>query len=158
MTKRSIAGLAAVAWLFGSVACAGGMSREDDEAAAAPQDTTEAQNPPGYRGMERDTTQVPTDSQPTPVDTFLQEQGTGVPEDTAGYGGLEQPDTTGAAQPDTGMSDTTGFAQPDTGMSDTTGFAQPDTGMVDTTGATGVDTAGMIDTAGQSTWDTTGQQ
>ena len=47
--------------------------------------------------MERDTTQAPTDSQPTPSDTFLQQQGTGVPEDTAGYSGLEHPDTTGAA-------------------------------------------------------------
>ena len=43
--------------------------------------------------MERDTTQVPTDSQPTPADTFLQQQGTGVPADTAGYSGLEHPDS-----------------------------------------------------------------
>jgi hypothetical protein len=90
------------------LACAGGMAREDDTAAA--QDTTEAQNPPGYRGMEQDTSQVPADVQQTPTDTFLQEQGTGVPEDTAGYSGLEQPDTSGAAVQDTsgaGWSDTT---------------------------------------------------
>ena len=48
MTKRSTAGLAAAAMLLGTLACAGGMGREDDTAAA--QDTTEVQNPPGYRG------------------------------------------------------------------------------------------------------------
>ena len=136
MTKRSTAGLAAVAMLFGTLACAGGMAREDDTAAA--QDTSEAQNPSGYRGMEQDTTQVPTDSQPTPSDTFLQEQGAGTPADTAGYSGLEQPDTSGAA------------------ATDTTGA-----GWSDTTGATGVDTSGMSgmsDTTGQTSWDTTGQQ
>jgi hypothetical protein len=136
MTKRSTAGLATVAMLFGTLACAGGMSREDDTAAA--QDTSEAQNPAGYRGMEQDTTQVPTDSQPTPTDTFLQEQGTGVPADTAGYGGLERPDTSGAAAQDTSGA-----------------------GWSDTAGATGVDTSGMSgmsDTTGQTSWDTTGQQ
>ena len=128
MTKRSIAGVAAMAMLLGTLACAGGMAREDDTAAA--QDTSGTQNPPGYRGMEQDTTQVPTDVQPTPSDTFLQEQGTGVPEDTAGYSGLEQPDTSGAAAQDTSGA-----------------------GWSDTTGATGVDTSGM---SGMS--DTTGQQ
>jgi hypothetical protein len=136
MTKRSTAGLAAAAMLLGTLACAGGMGREDDTAAA--QDTTEAQNPPGYRGMERDTTQLPTDSQPTPADTFLQEQGTGVPEDTAGYGGLEHPDTSGAAAQDTSGA-----------------------GWSDTTGTTGVDTSGMSgmsDTTGQTSSDSTPQQ
>jgi hypothetical protein len=136
MTRRSIAGLATAAVLFGTLACAGGMAREDETAAA--QDTSQTQNPPGYRGMERDTTQVPTDSQPTPADTFLQEQGTGVPEDTAGYGGLEHPDTSGAAAQDTSGA-----------------------GWSDTTGATGVDTSGMSgmsDTTGQTSSDSTGQQ
>jgi len=136
MTRRSIAGLTTAAVLFGTLACAGGMAREDETAAA--QDTSEAQNPPGYRGMERDTTQVPTDSQPTPSDTFLQEQGTGVPEDTAGYSGLERPDTSGAA------------AQDSSGA-----------GWSDTTGTTGVDTSGMSgmsDTTGQTSWDSTSQQ
>lgn len=135
MTKRSTAGLATVAMLFGTLACASGMAREEDTAAA--QDTSETQNPPGYRGMERDTTQFPTDSQPTPADTFLQEQGTGVPEDTAGYSGLEHPDTSGAAAQDTsgaGWSDTTGATGVDTsgmsGMDDTSGMS----GMSDTTG------------------------
>ncbi len=136
MTKRSTAGLAAVAMLVGTLSCAGGMAREDDTAAA--QDTSETQNPPGYRGMEQDTAQVPTDSQPTPTDTFLQEQGTGVPEDTAGYSGLEQPDTSGAAAQDTSG-----------------------TGWSDTTSTTGVDTSGMSgmsDTTGQTSWDSTAQQ
>ena len=136
MTKRSTAGLAATALLFGTLACAGGMAREDD-AGAAVQDTTEAQNPEGYRGMEQDTTQVPTDSQPTPSDTFLQQQGTGVPADTAGYSGLEHPDTSGMGSPDT------------SGMTpDTSGM-----GGMDTTGGVGVDTSGM---SGMS--DTTAQQ
>ena len=140
MTKRSTAGLAAVAMLFGSLACAGGMAREDDTA-AAPQDTTETEAPPGYSGMEQDTTQVPPDSQPTAVDTFLNEQGTGVPADTAGYGGFEQPDTSGMAQ-DTG-----------TGM-DTTSTTGADTSSwSDTTG-----TSGWSDTTGQASMDTTGQQ
>jgi hypothetical protein len=136
MTKRSTAGMLTAAMLFGTLACAGGIAREDDTAAA--QDTSEAQNPSGYRGMERDTTQVPMDSQPTPSDTFLQEQGTGVPEDTAGYSGLEQPDTSDAAAQDTSGA-----------------------GWSDTTSTTGVDTSGMSgmsDTTGQTSWDSTAQQ
>lgn len=136
MTKRSTAGLATMAMLLGTMACAGGMAREEETAAA--RDTSETQNPPGYRGMEQDTTQVPPDSQPTASDTFLQQQGTGVPEDTAGYSGLEHPDTSGAA------------------VQDTSGA-----GWSDTTGATGVDTSGMSgmsDTTGQTSYDSTGQQ
>lgn len=166
MTKRSTAGLAAAAMLFGSLACAGGMAREDDTAAAAQQDTTdvaaqqdttEATTPPGYSGMEQDTTMA-TDSAPTAVDTFLNEQGTGVPADTAGYGGFEQPDTSGAATQDTGTGmDTTGTGM-DTGTgTDTSGTS----GWADTTGTTGMDTtgtSGWSDTTGQSSWDTTGQQ
>ena len=141
MTKRSTAGLAAVAWLFGSLACAGGMAREDDTAAAAQQDTTEAaEPPPGYSGMEQDTTGA--EPQPTAVDTFLNEQGTGVPTDTMGYGGLEHPDTTGGAAGDTGMTDTTSMG------ADTSGTS----GWADTTSTTGTDTSGT------SSWDTTGQQ
>lgn len=121
MTKRVTAGLA-TALLFGALACAGsGLPKDEtgaapDTSGAAP-DTTGAQNPEGYRGMEQDTTQVPTDSQPSPSDTFLQEQGTGEPTDTAGYSGLEHPDTSGAAAQDTsgmGASDTTGTMGVDT--------------------------------------------
>jgi hypothetical protein len=134
MTTRATAGLVTAVLLFGTLACARSMARPEDTGAA--RDTSEAQNPPGYRGMERDTTQVPTDSQPTPSDTFIQEQGTGVPEDTAGYSGLEHPDTTGAAAPDT-----SGAATPDT-----SGAVTPDTsgaGWSDTTSTTGVDTSGQ---------------
>jgi hypothetical protein len=144
MTRRSTAALATAAMLFGALACASGMAREEETAAA--QDTSEVQNPPGYRGMERDTTQLPADSQMTPADTFLQEQGTGVPEDTAGYSGLERPDTSGAAAQDTSGA----------GLSDTTGAAG-----VDTSGMSGMDTSGMSgmsDTTGQTSSDSTGQQ
>jgi hypothetical protein len=164
MTMRSTAGLATVALLLGSIACAG--NRPGEETGAA-QDTSEAQNPPGYRGMETDTTQVPDSA--TPVDTFLQEQGTGQPADTQGYGGLEHPDTTGAAgqaAPDTSTmgADTSGMTGADTsGMTgaDTSGMTSPDTsGMTDTSGMSGQDTSGMSGTSdtGQSGWDTTGQQ
>ena len=137
MTIRTTAGLGTMVLLLGSLACASGMAKPEDQAGAAPQDTSDTQNPPGYRGMEQDTTQTPTDSQPTASDTFLQQQGTGVPEDTAGYSGLEHPDTSGAAAaPDSavpGMTDTTAVPGVDTsgmsGMSDTT--AMP--GMSDTT-------------------------
>jgi len=97
--KRSTATLAAAAWLFGTLACAG-SAQEDDTAAAPQQDTAQVtEPPPGYSGMEQDTTGV--EHQPTAVDTFLNTQGTGVPTDTAGYSGMEQPDTSGAAAGDT---------------------------------------------------------
>ena len=99
MMKRSTAGLVAVTWLFGTLACAGGSANEDDTAAAPQQDTAQAtEPPPGYSGMEQDTTGA--EHQPTAVDTFLNEQGTGVPTDTAGYGGLEHQDTSAAAAGD----------------------------------------------------------
>lgn len=170
---RSTAGLAAVAMVLGTFACAGNSAgRDDDTAAAAAQDSSEVQTPPGYSGMERDTTQVPTDRQPTAVDTFLNEQGTGVPTDTMGYGGLEHPDTSAAARQDTGgagWSDTTGSTGADTsgmsGMSDSTGMS----GMGDSSGMSGMGAgmsgmgdstgmSGMGDSTGQSSWDTTGQQ
>jgi hypothetical protein len=159
MTKRNTAGLAAAALLVGTLACAGtGLPREEDTG-AAPADTTETQNPPGYRGMEQDTTQVPEDSLKQPVDTFLEQQGTGTPTDTAGYGGLERADTTGAATPDTGaagMTDTTSTTGVDTsgtaGM-DTSGTAGMDTTQTDTSGM-----SGMSDTTGQTSADSTAQQ
>lgn len=145
----------------GAMACASGTARVDDEAAAAPQDTTTAEPPPGYSGMEQDTTMTP-DTAATAVDTFLYEQGTGVPADTQGYGGFEQPDTTGAHDtsgyqaPDQTGYDTTGQTGYDTtGQTgyDTTGYNQPDptgweqdtsgmTGQTDTSGMTGMDTGG----------------
>jgi hypothetical protein len=145
MRIHSITGYAALTAILGILAC-GGRQAEDTpepEQAAAARDTAadtlaaerdtaggQAQNPPGYRGMEQDTTLAPPGEQ-TPTDTFLQQQGQGQPQDTAGYGGLERPDTTGQAQP--GQTDTTGYGQ------DTTGVAPTDTtqmnqGALDTTG------------------------
>jgi hypothetical protein len=166
---------ATLAALVAGLACAGNTARTDDadQSAAAKDTTTTAQdtlngqteNPPGYRGMERDTTQTPTGQ--TPSDTFLQNQGQGTPQDTAGYSGIERVDTTGQAnQPS--QTDTTG------GVSgqDTSGMTGQDTssmGGQDTTGAMGADTSSMnqssgnqdsgvqLDSTGQSrTGDTTG--
>ena len=44
MMKRSTAGLVAVTWLFGTLACAGGSANEDDTAAAPQQDTAQARS------------------------------------------------------------------------------------------------------------------
>ena len=90
---------ATLAALIAGLACAGNSARTDDtDQSAAAKDTTtttgrdtlngQTENPPGYRGMERDTTQAPVGQ--TPSDTFLQNQGTGTPQDTAGYSGIER--------------------------------------------------------------------
>jgi len=100
MRVKNTAGFAAVCLLAGAMACAGNSARVDDETAAAARDTTTTAVPPGYSGMERDTTMAP-DRAPTAVDTFLETQGTGVPADTEGYSGLEHPDTSGMSQMDT---------------------------------------------------------
>ena len=149
---------ATLAALIAGLACAGNSARTDDtDQSAAAKDTTtttgrdtlngQTENPPGYRGMERDTTQAPVGQ--TPSDTFLQNQGTGTPQDTAGYSGIERVDTTGQARTDT------------TNMSgqDTSGVSGQDT-----TGAAGVDTSStnqnsgaQLDSTGMSkTGDTTG--
>jgi hypothetical protein len=134
MRVNSSARLAAACLLAGALACASNTARVDEETAAA-QDTTQdtTQAPPGYRGMERDTTMLP-DTAQAPVDTFLDQQGTGAPADTQGYGGLETPDTTGAAgeQPGQAGYDTTGYGQQqqppsETGIDTTTGMGQDTT-------------------------------
>jgi hypothetical protein len=131
MRVHSSTRYAAIAVLVGALACAGNTARDTDETAAAPQDTAsdtlngQVQNPPGYRGMERDTAIAPPSAQ-EPSDTFLQNQGVGAPQDTAGYSGAERIDTTGQANQG-GWTDTTGANQ--TGM-DTTGMS----GGADTTG------------------------
>jgi hypothetical protein len=139
MRVQSLTGYATLMALVGALACAGNTARTDDadESAAArdtttTQDTLTGQNetPPGYRGMEQDTTQTGQ----TPSDTFLQNQGQGTPQDTAGYGGMERVDTTGGVQ-----TDTTGMGQTDTTTmgGDTTGVS----GGQDTSGMTGADTS-----------------
>jgi hypothetical protein len=134
MRLTTSARFATACLMAGTLACASNSARVDDETAAAAQDTTSTEAPPGYSGMEKDTTMAP-DSAPSAVDTFLDQQGTGVPADTQGYGGFEQPDTTGgqdpAAQPaPTGYDTTT--AQPGQTGYDTTGYGQQPSS--DTTG------------------------
>jgi hypothetical protein len=112
------------------------LAAQPDTAAdtlAAQRDTAggQAETPPGYQGMERDTTLVP-ETEQTATDTFLQQQGQGQPQDTAGYGGLEKVDTTGQAQP--GQTDTTGVTGDTTGMRDTTGMTDTTGQSTDTTG------------------------
>ena len=160
---------AALAALVGALACASNKARTDETAAAAKDTTTTGrdtvnQAPPGYRGMERDTSQVRNGQ--TPSDTFLQNQGVGQPQDTSGYSGIERVDTSGARADTSGVrTDTTGMQRDTTGMQrDTTGA-----GGVTDTSRTGADTSGYnrsnpssanpsgLDTTGQSkTGDTTG--
>jgi hypothetical protein len=162
--------------LAGALACGGNTARTDDgtspDEAAAATDTTTGQdtlggqneNPPGYRGMERDTSINPTQNQPTPTDTFLQNQGQGGAQDTAGYSGMERVDTTG--QQGQNQTDTTGYnANPGAGQTDTSGYnANPGAAGQDTSGMSGMqhgDTAGGadLDSTGMSrTGDTTGYQ
>ncbi|HYF38580.1 MAG TPA: hypothetical protein VD930_02745 [Gemmatimonadales bacterium] len=162
---KSTTGYATLAALVAALACAGNTARTDDpDQSAAARDTTTAgqdtltgqtENPPGYRGMEQDTTQVPTEQ--TPTDTFLQNQGTGTPQDTAGYSGMERTDTTGQANQQ-GQADTTGFGGDTTGVTggqDTSGMTGADT----TTGTTGADTSTSNQSGTQDsapTGDTTG--
>jgi hypothetical protein len=159
-----------LAALAGALACAGNKARTDDgtqpDQAAAARDTTSAsdttQNPPGYRGMERDTSAVP-NQQPTATDTFLQKQGQGTPQDTAGYSGMERVDTTGQAgranpsgQDTSGYNSNQGTGQDTSGMSgmDSTSMQHGDSaGANGTSGAAGLDSTGM-----SRTGDTTGYQ
>jgi hypothetical protein len=170
---------ATMAALVGALACASNTARTDESAAAKDTTTTGRdtlngqnqdtlnQNPPGYRGMERDTTQTRTGQ--TPSDTFLQNQGTGTPQDTAGYSGIER-DTSSAnqqnnqAQPsqtDTSSmrSDTTGGAgvrdsSTTGGAADTSGYNQS-SGNQNSANPSSATTG--LDSTGQSkTGDTTG--
>jgi hypothetical protein len=158
---------ATLAALVAGLACAGNTARTDDsDQSAAAMDTTttgqdtlngQTENPPGYRGMERDTTQTPTGQ--TPSDTFLQNQGQGTPQDTAGYSGIERVDTTGQANQQNQQVDTTNAVsgQDTSGVSggvtgqDTSGMSGQDTSGVsgqDTSGAAGADTSSMNQSSG----------
>ncbi len=128
--------LAVACFLAGALACAkNSESAKVDEGTAAAQDTTSttANPPPGYAGMERDTA-MKQDSTNAQIDTFLNTQGTGVPTDTQGYGGLEHPDTSGMQQPGATGADTSGMQQPGAAGADSS--YQP-------SGATGADTSSM---------------
>jgi hypothetical protein len=127
--------------LAGALACAGNKARTDtgnpDQAAAAP-DTTSGrdttQNPPGYRGMERDTSVAPQHQQ-TPTDTFLQRQGQGAPQDTAGYSGIERVDTTAR------QTDSSGYNVNPSAARDTSGMSSDSTAV--RSGAAALDSTGM---------------
>ena len=121
---------AAIALLVAGLGCASNKARtEDTDQAAAARDTTRdsagVQNPPGYRGMERDTTIAPP-TQQQPSDTFLQNQGVGTPQDTSGYSGAERVDTTGQANPAGAARDTMNMNPTDSAWAkpsgDTTGY------------------------------------
>ncbi|MEP7227828.1 MAG: hypothetical protein ABI785_10740 [Gemmatimonadales bacterium] len=145
MRINSSTRFAAMAVLFGAMACAGNKARTDTDETAAARDTTSTdsvgaqQNPPGYRGMERDTTIAPP-AQQQPSDTFLQNQGTGTPQDTSGYSGAERVDTTGQANPQA-RTDSTSMRTDSTSMADsswsksgdTTGYHPSDHQPSDTT-------------------------
>lgn len=119
MRVNSSTRFAALAALVGALACAGNTAREaDTDETAAARDTTTAdtlggqeQNPPGYRGMETDTTATPSQQ---PSDTFLQNQGTGQQQDTSGYSGMERVDTSGQQGNQQGQADTTSQMNTDT--------------------------------------------
>jgi hypothetical protein len=160
MRAHSSASLAALALLVGGLGCARTTARTDDSPSAAARDTSTTttasdtsgvQNPPGYRGMERDTTAVPPGAATAPVDTFLQRQGTGAPQDTMGYSGLER-DTTGQQQQretenpaDSSGRTVPGMAQQDStsgmrSMDSTNGMGGMDSTHTDTSGMTHGDT------------------
>jgi hypothetical protein len=132
MRVHSSTRFAGMAILVGALACAGNTARDtDNDEAAAARDTTtsdtlggQAQNPPGYRGMERDTTIAPPAEQ-QPSDTFLQNQGVGTPQDTSGYSGAERVDTTGQANPAGAAGDTTSMAPTDTSWTKSSGDYNP---------------------------------
>ena len=148
MRLTNTARFATACLMAGALACASNTARVDDETAAAAQDTTTTETTPGYSGMERDTTMAP-DSAPTAVDTFLDQQGTGVPADTQGYGGFEQPDTTGGQDPTGYEQQQSGQEQPGQTGYDTTGYGQqPGQTGTDTSGMTQMDTTGMGTTPG----------
>jgi hypothetical protein len=103
------------------LACSSTTARVDNTRTATAKDTASTENPPGYRGMERDTTTVPT-APATPVDTLLQRQGTGATHDTTDYLRIERDttleqggrsvDSTAAAPVDTMAHDSAGTDRP----------------------------------------------
>lgn len=157
---------AAAAAVVGALGCAGNKARTEDTAtardSAGARDTLngQTQNPPGYRGMERDTTLAPSARQEQ-SDTFMQKQGTGQPQDTSGYSGMERVDTTrpanGQAQP-SGQNqatpqpgaDTSGYGRDSSGAGRSTGMDSTGTNQ-SSAGVSGLDSTGT-----SKTGDTTG--
>jgi hypothetical protein len=124
--------------VLGMTVATTGIAAAQDTTQAQPSDTSEVQNPPGYRGMERDTTMVPP-SATTGRDslTRVEDRATGTHDDStwqdttggqqnpAGYRGMERPtggDTSSAA--DTGSTADSSAAAADTSAGDTTAVGQ----------------------------------
>jgi hypothetical protein len=154
---------ATLAALVGALACASNTARTDETAAAKDTTTTtrdtlnQNENPPGYRGMERDTTQAPTGQ--TPSDTFLQNQGAGTPQDTAGYSGIER-DTTTQPTSQPSQTDTSSMRSDTTGAGGVTDTSKTG-GAADTSGynpnSANPSSGTALDSTGKSTTgDTTG--
>jgi hypothetical protein len=120
----------AMGLILGALACAGNKANTDEAAAA--KDTTSVQNPPGYAGMERDTSQVPPGATQQPVDTFLEKQGAGTPQDTMGYSGAERVDTSRAADTSSVRRDTSATGRETTGVNPS-GAAVDTSSMTDST-------------------------
>jgi hypothetical protein len=102
--------VAATALLLGTLGCsARTMAKPDDQTVVAPKDTmrttasdtSTAGNPSGYRGMERDTTQVPTGAPDSSARTV---PGMSNQDSTSGMGAMDS--TNRAAGMDTTRSDT----------------------------------------------------
>jgi hypothetical protein len=149
MRVNSSTRFAAMAVMVGALACAGNKARMDTSQTAAARDTTSdtlggrTQNPPGYRGMERDTS-IARPTQRQASDTFLQKQGMGTPQDTMGYSGAERVDTTSRATArynEQGRVDSTSFRK------DSTGAAAP---------ARDSTSAAVRDSSAKAAGDTTG--
>ncbi len=150
-----------------AIACSSNSARTD-EAGAAPRDSTgletaaTSSHPSGYSGMERDTTGGTV--QQTPVDTFLQQQGTNPAADTAGYSGIERNDTSaGSAEPGNvqGHGQNPAPAQTQPAPADST-VLPSDSGALpgginDSTGADSTGT-GTIDSTSTGTNNSTSQQ
>ena len=127
MRAHSSAYLAALAMLVGGLGCASTTARTDDSPSAAARDTSTTTTTAADTGS----VQTPTGTTAQPVDTFMERQGTGAPQDTMGYGGLERPagDSSAADSTSMGGMDTTSM-----GGTDTTSM-----GGIDSTGMGGVD-------------------
>jgi hypothetical protein len=107
------------------LACSSTTARIDDTRTATAQDTASIQNPPGYQGMERDTTTAPATPK-TPVDTLLQRQGTGATRDTTDYLRIKRDTTQGqSGRMDSTGVDTTVAPPVDSMARDTAGYGRP---------------------------------
>ena len=101
MRAHSSAYLAALAMLVGGLGCASTTARTDDSPSAAARDTSTTTT-----AVDTGSVQTPTGPTAQPVDTFLERQGTGVPQDTlGGYGGV-QTDSSGMTGMDSTSMDT----------------------------------------------------